>query len=126
MNSQTTLNMAKSNKPQPKAQPTTQTPIRQAPSRTAATRTTPSVFGQRNDELVFGRENYKWMLIGIAVMAVGYVLMAGGSMPSPDVWDESIIYSTSRIVIAPFLILVGLVIEVYAIFKKNPTATTEG
>lgn len=80
---------------------------------------TPSVFGQRNDTLVFGRENYKWMLIGIAIMAVGFICMSGGSMPSPDVWDESIIYSPMRIVVAPILILIGLGVEVYAIFVKN-------
>jgi hypothetical protein len=73
---------------------------------------------QRNDTLVFGRETYKWMLIGLGIMAVGFLCMSGGSMPSPDVWDESIIYSTTRTVIAPFLIMVGLGVQVYAIFKK--------
>ena len=112
--------MAKPNKNQPRP---TEAP-RATPSapRTAPVQRvkTPSVFGQRNDTLVFGRENYKWMLIGIAVMAVGFVLMSGGKMPSPDVWDESIIYSPMRIAVAPIVILAGLVIEVYAIFKKNP------
>jgi hypothetical protein len=45
--------------------------------------------------------------------------MSGGAMPSPDVWDESIIYSPMRIVVAPILILIGLGVEVYAIFVKN-------
>jgi hypothetical protein len=55
-------------------------------------------------------------------MAIGFVLMAGGSMPSPDVWDESIIYSSTRTVIAPIFILSGLIVQIYAIFKKNPVA----
>jgi Protein of unknown function (DUF3098) len=113
--------MAKPNKTQPAARP--QEAPRATASRTApAPRTrasTPSVFGQRNDTLVFGRENYKWMLIGIAIMAVGFICMSGGAMPSPDVWDESIIYSPMRIVVAPILILIGLGVEVYAIFVKN-------
>ena len=115
--------MAKSNKPQQRpAQPgqrpeTTTTAQRTAPVRPSRT----SVVATQNDKLVFGRENFKWMLIGIAVMAVGYILMLGGSMPSPDVWDESIIYSPMRIIVAPFLILLGLGVEIYAIFKKNPT-----
>ena len=67
--------------------------------------------------LVFGRENYKWMLIGVAFIALGYLLMSGGSMPSPDVWDEGLIYSFRRITLAPIIILIGLGIEVYAIFK---------
>ena len=44
--------------------------------------------------------------------------MVGGAMPSPDVWDENLIYGFRRTVLAPFIILVGFVIEVYAIFKK--------
>jgi hypothetical protein len=113
--------MAKPNKTQPAARPQ-EAPRATAPRTTPAPRTrasTPSVFGQRNDTLVFGRENYKWMLIGIAIMAVGFICMSGGSMPSPDVWDESIIYSPMRIVVAPILILIGLGVEVYAIFVKN-------
>ena len=72
-----------------------------------------------NDTLVFGRETFKWMLIGLGIMAVGFLCMSGGSMPSPDVWDESIIYSPTRTIVAPFLIMVGLGVQVYAIFKKN-------
>lgn len=67
--------------------------------------------------LIYGRENFKWMLIGVAVIALGMALMAGGSMPSPDVWDDSVIYSFRRITLAPIVILIGLGIEVYAIFK---------
>ena len=68
-------------------------------------------------ELVFGKENFKWMFIGLAFIALGMVLMAGGAMPSPDVWDDSLIYSPRRITLAPIIILIGLGIEVYAIFK---------
>jgi hypothetical protein len=66
-----------------------------------------------------------WMLIGVVIMAVGFILMSGGSMPSPDVWDESIIYSSTRTIIAPILILAGLVVEVYAIFKRTPSGNSE-
>jgi Protein of unknown function (DUF3098) len=117
--------MAKPNKTQPAARPQ-EAPRATAPRTTAPRSRTsaPSVFGQKNDTLVFGRENYKWMLIGIAIMAVGFVCMSGGAMPSPDVWDESIIYSPMRIAIAPILILIGLGVEVYAIFKQNDSTDT--
>jgi hypothetical protein len=39
-------------------------------------------------------------------------------MPSPDVWDDSIIYSFRRTVLAPIVIIIGLVVEIFAIFKK--------
>lgn len=123
--------MAKANKPQqiqpqsqPKAAPARPTATAPRPQATA-TRTQPagpSIFGQRNDTLVFGRETYKWMLIGLAIMAVGFICMAGGSMPDANTWDESIIYSPVRTIVAPFLILSGLVVQIFAIFKKNPTA----
>jgi len=45
------------------------------------------------------------------------VLMMGGGMPTPDMWDDNIIYSHRRITLAPILILIGLGVEVYAIFK---------
>lgn len=70
--------------------------------------------------MLFGRENFKWMLIGIAFIGLGLILMMGGSMPTPDVWDESLIYSHRRITLAPILILVGLLIQIYAIFRKSP------
>lgn len=57
------------------------------------------------------------MLIGIGLIALGMLLMLGGSMPSPDVWDDSIIYSFRRTVLAPAFIIAGLLVEVYAIFK---------
>ena len=67
--------------------------------------------------MIFNKENFKWVLIGIGLITLGMVLMMGGSMPSPDVWDESLIYSPIRITLAPMVILAGLAVEVYAIFK---------
>ncbi len=71
-----------------------------------------------NEELLFGKQNYILMAASLGVIAIGFLLMAGGSMPSPDVWDESIIYSFRRITLAPFVVLVGLVLMIVAIFKK--------
>lgn len=68
--------------------------------------------------LTFGRETYIWMGVGFVLVIIGMLLMGGGAMPSPDVWDDNIIYSTRRTVLAPIVILAGLGVEVYAIFKK--------
>ena len=76
--------------------------------------------------LVFDKTNYMLMLAGIGLIALGLLLMRGGAMPSPDVWDENIIYSTRRTLLAPFVILVGLVVEIYAIFKKTKSASESG
>lgn len=67
---------------------------------------------------IFSKDNYTWMGIGLAVIALGMFLMAGGRSDDPKVFDASQVYSTTRITVAPILILAGLVIEIYAIFKK--------
>ena len=66
----------------------------------------------------FGRINYVWLGIGIAVLAVGYVLMSGGGSDDPNVFDESI-FSFRRITLAPTVVLAGYGVIVYAILKKS-------
>lgn len=68
--------------------------------------------------LLFTRQNYKLIGIGCGLIALGLILMLGGNMKDPNVWDESVIYSFRRITLAPIVILAGLAFQVYAIFKK--------
>jgi hypothetical protein len=70
---------------------------------------------------LFTKDNYTWMLIGGAVIALGLFLMSGGKSTDPNVFSKSEVYSTVRITIAPALIILGLLVEIYAIFK-NPKA----
>jgi uncharacterized membrane protein len=67
---------------------------------------------------LFTKENYTWMIAGIILVALGILLMAGGKSDDPNVFKENEVYSFRRITIAPILILLGLGVEVYAIFKK--------
>ena len=69
-------------------------------------------------EFIFGKKNYKWLFIGLAFIAVGFILMAGGVSDYPNVFDESI-FSWRRIRLAPTLVLIGFGIQVYAILL-NP------
>lgn len=69
-------------------------------------------------EFLFGKRNYIIMLIGLAVIALGFVLMAGGGSDDPNVFNPEI-YSWRRIRLAPTLVIIGLGIEIYAIFA-NP------
>lgn len=67
---------------------------------------------------LFGKENYIWIVAGLAVMLLGLLLMAGGNSKDPNVFTNDEVYSVRRITIAPILILLGLGIEVFAIFRK--------
>ena len=68
-------------------------------------------------QLAFGRRNYKFMFIGIAIIAVGFLLMSGGGSDDPNVFNEEI-YNFRRIRLAPALVIIGFAVEVYAILTK--------
>lgn len=62
-----------------------------------------------NKEFIFSKVNYRWMLISIAVVTLGFCLMIG----TTDIYDFR------KIVLAPFVVLVGFGIGFYAILKKK-------
>ena len=68
---------------------------------------------------LFEKENFMWMGIGAIVIAIGMLLMAGGKNTDANQFDYNVVYSFRRVTIAPILILLGLLIEIYAIFKKS-------
>ena len=70
---------------------------------------------------LFTKDNYKWMIIGGVIIILGMVLMSGGKNQDPNSFDPKVVYSTTRITIAPILIIGGLLVEIYAIFRKTKT-----
>lgn len=74
---------------------------------------------------LFGKRNYIFMAVGLALIGLGFLLMTGHDANTrPDgTWDANYwnedIYSFRRIRLAPFLVIVGFVVEVYAILT-NP------
>lgn len=71
-----------------------------------------------NYKTLFGKENYRWMAIGLALVMLGLLLMIGGKSQDPNVFNVSEVYSFRRITVAPILILAGLALEIVGIFKK--------
>jgi hypothetical protein len=67
---------------------------------------------------LFTKDNFTWMLIGGAIIGLGMFLMSGGKSNDPNVFDTKEVYSTTRITIAPIIIVLGLIVEIYAIFRK--------
>ncbi len=72
----------------------------------------------QSQDFAFGKENYTIMLIGIAVIIIGFVCMSGGPSKDPSVFDPDI-FSFRRITLAPILVILGFVIEIYAVLKKS-------
>jgi hypothetical protein len=67
---------------------------------------------------LFDKENYTWMLIGVGILILGFALMAGGGSDDPNVFNPSEVYSPRRITVAPIVILIGIAVEIYAIFRQ--------
>ena len=73
---------------------------------------------QQDKNFVFGKKNYKFMFIGLAVIALGFILMAGGGSEDPNEFNEAV-YNFQRIRLAPTIVLIGFGIQVFAILV-NP------
>ena len=69
-------------------------------------------------EFLFGKKNYLIMIVGAAVILIGFALMMGGGSDDPNIFNEEI-YNFRRIRLAPTIVLIGLAIEIYAIMA-NP------
>lgn len=73
---------------------------------------------KKKKQLLFKRENYKVMIIGILFIILGFIIMSGGGSEDPNIFSDEI-YSFRRIRLAPALILIGFVIQIYAILKSS-------
>ena len=72
-----------------------------------------------NQKEIFGKKNYQIMFIGLGIIALGFILMAGGGSDDPNVFNPEI-YNFRRIRLAPTLVLIGFGVQIYAIlFTKK-------
>ncbi|MDT0646927.1 DUF3098 domain-containing protein [Zunongwangia sp. F260] len=75
---------------------------------------------KQQTSFIFGKKNYTMMFIGLGVIALGFILMAGGGSEDPNTFNPAI-YNFQRIRLAPTLVLIGFAVEVYAILlNPNP------
>lgn len=72
---------------------------------------------QENADFPLRRENYILLLIGFAIIMLGFILMMGGKSDDPNVFNEKI-FSFRRITLAPIMVLFGFIFEIWAIMKK--------
>ncbi|MDR1793107.1 MAG: DUF3098 domain-containing protein [Bacteroidales bacterium] len=73
----------------------------------------------------FAKINYILLVVGIVVMAIGFILLSGGGSDDPAVFDESI-FNTRRLIVAPIVLVLGILVEFAAIFFKFKPQSSEG
>ena len=78
---------------------------------------------QHKTVFIFEKKNYIFMFIGLAFIAIGFLLMSGGGSDNPEVFNAEV-FNFTRIRLAPTLVLIGFAIEVYAILL-NPNKKKE-
>jgi hypothetical protein len=71
-----------------------------------------------NEKFLFEKKNYMIMIVGLAIITLGFILMAGGGSDDPNVFNEEI-YNFRRIRLAPTLVILGLGVQIYAILVKS-------
>ncbi len=64
----------------------------------------------------FNKQNYKLLLIGLGFLVLGFILMIGGGNDNPNKFNYDI-FNFQRLTLAPILLIIGYVIEIYAIMK---------
>lgn len=67
---------------------------------------------------MFKKENYRFFLIGLGLVALGYILMIGGGSDNPDTFNPEV-FSFRRIILSPVIIVTGLLLITYGIMKKS-------
>ncbi len=68
------------------------------------------------------KRNVIYIIAGFAVMLLGYLLMAGGGSDDPNIFNEEM-FSFRRIVVAPVVIIIGIVLEIWAIMYVGKSKT---
>ena len=71
---------------------------------------------ENNEKMPITRKGLKILLIGLIVMVSGYLLMMGGGSEDPEVFNYAM-FDFRRLVAAPAVIILGIVIEVVAIMR---------
>lgn len=76
-----------------------------------------------NHRFAFKKLNFQWLLIGLAINILGFMLMIGGESPDPAKFDAKELFSPVRITVAPILVVIGYLVIIYAIMKKTKNTT---
>jgi len=73
---------------------------------------------EKKEFIPFHKENYLFVIIGVALVVIGFILMSGGGSEDPTVYSGGV-FSTRRITVAPLMILSGFAVVMVGIFRKS-------
>lgn len=82
-----------------------------------------AIQSENNRSPLFRKTNYILMAVGALILIIGYICLSGGKVPD-EVFDGEI-YNTRRIVVAPILIFIGMIIEIVAIMWRPKAKKTD-
>lgn len=74
---------------------------------------------KNESELAFTKENYIFLIVGLALNVLGFILMIGGGTEDYNTFNKAELFSTIRITIAPMVIIIGYIVIMYAIMKSG-------
>jgi hypothetical protein len=72
---------------------------------------------EKQFSFVFGKTNYIIMIVGVVLLLLGYILLAGGGSDDPNVFNTDM-FNARRLYVSPILIILGLIAEIVAIMFK--------
>ncbi len=70
----------------------------------------------------FNKTNYTLIVAGLLILIVGFLLMVGGGSDNPDVFSDAL-FGFRRLTLAPILILLGYIVEIFAIMYRPKQKT---
>jgi len=84
-----------------------------------------SRFSNYKRGLLFDKRNFIVLGAGMVLVVLGFLLMAGGGQPDPNTWQPEEIYSSRRLTLAPFVVILGLCVVIVSIFLNKSSEETE-
>jgi len=94
----------------------------QVKSNSKSTTVSKSQSSDKNGALLFDKTSYMLMGVCVALVAIGFLLMSGGKTPNPAEFHPETLYSTTRVTIAPMIILIGFGVGIFSIMRKTNEA----
>ena len=83
----------------------------------AEKKTTSSSAPKQEQRFLFDIRNYVLFALSALLIIFGFILMGGGGSKDPNVFNPEI-FSSTRITVAPILVLLGFTVSVVAIMLK--------